>query len=144
MDATSTTGLVHTITRGNMQLQGVTSHPMGLGIFPVLSRLVGLLAPVQTFPCFTILHITLRKRDYFQSACLSIRLTLNVLMEDLSEAFFFFVCTVSLDVRSSFREGGFTKTQYGLNSVVRNSNITYKPDLVILFEAILLTSNFNL
>ena len=139
MDATSTTGLVHTITRGNMQLQGVTSHPMGLGIFPVLScyrnrdkpRLVGLLAPVQTFPCFTILHITIRKRDYFQSACLSIRLTLNVLMEDLSEAFFFLVCTVSFDLRSSFREGGFTKTQYGLNSVVRNSNITYKPDLVI-------------
>ena len=125
---------------------------MGWGIFPVLSchrnrdkpRLVGPLAPVQTFPRFTILHITIRKRDYFQSACLLIRLTLNVLMEDLSEAFFFFVCTVSLDVRSSFREGGFTKTQYGLNSVVRNSNITYKPDLVILFEAILLTSNFNL
>ena len=70
---------------------------MGLGIFPVLScyrnrdksRLVGPLAPVQTFPCFTILHITIRKRDYFQSA-LSIKLTLNVLMEDLSEAFFFF------------------------------------------------------
>ena len=83
MGVTSITGLVYAITRGNIQLQGVTSHPMGWGIFPVLSchrnrdkpRLVGPLAPVQTFPCFTINTSHYNKKAGLFPVCLFVNKT---------------------------------------------------------------------